>query len=59
MVGLTGESGGAMSEFCDYCIKVPSSETPRIQEAEIHIAHIICAVAEEEIFGKGNKFWKQ
>ena len=52
-VGLTGESGGAMKELCDYCICVPSSETPRVQEAHILIGHIICAVVEEEIFGKG------
>ncbi len=52
-VGLTGASGGQMAELCDYCIKVPSSETPRVQEAHILIGHIICAVVEEEIFGKG------
>ena len=52
-VGLTGEGGGAMAELCDYCIKVPSSETPRIQEAHILIGHIICSVVEEELFGKG------
>ena len=52
-VGLTGASGGKMAELCDYCIKVPSNETPRIQEAHILIGHIICAVVEEAIFGKG------
>ena len=52
-VGLTGESGGRMKDICDYCICVPSSETPRIQESHILIGHIICAVVEEEIFGKG------
>lgn len=52
-VGLTGASGGKMAELCDYCIKVPSNETPRVQEAHILIGHIICAVVEEAIFGKG------
>jgi D-sedoheptulose 7-phosphate isomerase len=52
-VGLTGESGGAMASLCDYCVKVPSNETPRIQESHILIGHIICAVVEESIFGKG------
>ncbi len=52
-VGLTGESGGKMAEFCDYCIKVPSSSTPRIQESHIMIGHIICSVVEEALFGKG------
>jgi len=52
-VGLTGASGGKMAELCDYCIKVPSDETPRVQEAHILIGHIICAVVEEAIFGNG------
>ncbi|EGK8165988.1 D-sedoheptulose 7-phosphate isomerase [Campylobacter coli] len=52
-IGLTGASGGSMNELCDYCIKVPSSCTPRIQEAHILIGHIICAIVEEELFGKG------
>ncbi len=52
-VGLTGEKGGKMADMCDYCIKVPSNETPRVQETHILIGHIICAVVEESIFGKG------
>jgi D-sedoheptulose 7-phosphate isomerase len=52
-VGLTGEKGGIMAELCDYCIKVPSNEIPRVQEAHILIGHIICAAVEEAIFGKG------
>lgn len=52
-IGLSGASGGAMNELCDYCIKVPSTCTPRIQEAHILIGHIICAIVEEELFSKG------
>ncbi|EIV1279778.1 phosphoheptose isomerase [Campylobacter jejuni] len=52
-IGLSGASGGAMNELCDYCIKVPSTCTPRIQEVHILIGHIICAMVEEELFGKG------
>jgi len=52
-VGLTGENGGKMAELCDYCIKVPSTETPRVQEAHILISHIICSIIEEAIFGQG------
>ena len=51
-VGLTGTSGGLMTDLCDYCIKVPSSETPRIQESHILIGHIICAIVERVIFGE-------
>ncbi|WP_322898825.1 D-sedoheptulose 7-phosphate isomerase [Arcobacter peruensis] len=52
-IGLTGITGGEMDELCDYCIKVPSNETPRVQEVHILIGHMICAIVEEEIFGKG------
>ncbi|ANE34228.1 sedoheptulose 7-phosphate isomerase [Campylobacter hyointestinalis subsp. lawsonii CCUG 27631] len=54
-IELTGQSGGKMADLCDYCIKVPSNCTPRIQESHIVIGHIICAIVEEEIFGKGFK----
>lgn len=52
-VGLTGQSGGKMAQMCDYCLRVPSDCTPRIQESHIVIGHIICAIVEENIFGKG------
>ena len=52
-VGLTGQKGGLMKELCDYCICMPSNETPRVQEGHILVGHIICAVVEEAIFGKG------
>lgn len=49
-IGFAGKTGGKMAELCDLCIKVPSPETPRIQEAHILIGHIICCIVEEEIF---------
>lgn len=51
---LTGKSGGRVSDICDICIKVPSNETPRIQESHILIGHIICCIVEEELFGHLN-----
>ncbi|MDO7788440.1 D-sedoheptulose-7-phosphate isomerase [Desulforamulus aquiferis] len=50
---LTGLTGGKMFGNCDYIIRVPSSETPRIQEVHILLGHIICSVVEEALFGKG------
>lgn len=49
-VGFTGEDGGAMRELSDYLINVPSSVTPRIQEAHMLIGHIICELVEAAIF---------
>jgi len=51
-IGLTGINGGRMNSICDIIIKVPSEETPRIQEAHILIGHIICQLIEEEMFVK-------
>jgi D-sedoheptulose 7-phosphate isomerase len=51
-IGLTGQSGGKMEDICKYLIKVPSSNTPRIQESHILIGHIICEIIEKEIFSK-------
>jgi D-sedoheptulose 7-phosphate isomerase len=51
-IGITGATGGAMKELCDICLMVPSKETPRIQEAQILIEHIICSIVEEELFAK-------
>lgn len=41
-VGMTGQSGGKLSNLCTVCIKVPSNVTARIQEAHILIGHILC-----------------
>ncbi|MDZ7740404.1 MAG: D-sedoheptulose 7-phosphate isomerase [Bacteroidota bacterium] len=51
-VAMTGESGGKMKDLVDYLIKVPSKDTPRIQEAHILIGHIICEIIERRIFPK-------
>lgn len=50
-IGFTGNSGGKMVELCDICIKIPSTETPRIQEVHILIGHIICCIVEKDLFG--------
>lgn len=49
-VGLTGESGGKLAPMSDFIIKVPSADTPRIQEAHIMIGHIICELVERNLF---------
>jgi len=51
-VVLTGSTGGKMAEKADILIKVPSDDTPRIQEMHILIGHIICELVENELFGE-------
>ena len=54
-VGCTGLTGGVMKGLSDYLINVPSTDTPRIQESHIMIGHIICQLAEEQIFPKDSE----
>ena len=49
-IAMTGEKGGKMAGCCDILINVPSTCTPRIQEAHIMIGHIICEIIESTIF---------
>ena len=51
-IGMTGKSGGKMNDCCDIMLRVPSTDTPRIQESHILIGHIICQLIEETIFPK-------
>ncbi len=46
-VGLTGESPGPMGPGCDHIPAIPSTDTPRIQEAQILVGHIICGLIEQ------------
>jgi D-sedoheptulose 7-phosphate isomerase len=51
-IGMTNEKGGKMINSCDYLLKMPSFDTPRIQEAHILVGHIICELIEKNIFPK-------
>lgn len=46
-VAFTGESGGKMASIADEVLKIPSRETPRIQEAHILCGHMICDYVEQ------------
>ncbi len=50
VIGLTGQTGGDLKNTADLMLMVPSSDTPRIQEAHITIAHVICQLVESELF---------
>lgn len=51
-IAFTGETGGNLLYISDVLLNVPSSDTPRIQEAHILIGHIICEFIEKTIFPK-------
>lgn len=50
-IGFTGDTGGKLAAVSDHLLNVPSGDTPRIQESHIMLGHIICQLAEEQIFG--------
>jgi len=50
-IGLTGEKTAAMDPLCDVKIKVPATETFKVQEFHLPIYHAICLTVESELFG--------
>lgn len=51
-IGLLGSDGGELSKITDMSIIVPSNSTPRIQESQRVIMHIICEIVEEYFSNK-------
>lgn len=50
-IGFTGQKRNKIEEIADICLKIPSTDTPRIQEGHITVGHIICYLVEKELFG--------
>ncbi|MCK5134679.1 MAG: SIS domain-containing protein [Bacteroidales bacterium] len=50
VIGLTGQSGGEMKQYCDISICVPSISTPEVQEFHLPIYHTICKTVENRFF---------
>lgn len=50
VIGLTGNGGGKLSQIADICIRVPETETFKIQELHLPVYHYLCAAAEAHFF---------
>jgi D-sedoheptulose 7-phosphate isomerase len=48
-MALTGAREGPLSELADFCLKVPTPDTPRIQECYMVVAHTICELVEQTL----------
>lgn len=48
-VAFTGKGGGQIAKAADFLFEVPSSDTPRIQEAHILAGHILIEILEREL----------
>lgn len=50
VIGITGAAESELSGICDLCLKLPSTETYRIQEYTMPIYHVLCAMLEDRMF---------
>lgn len=49
-VVLTGAAGGKVADLADVCVRVPTDDTARVQEACMHLGHAICEIVERTLF---------
>ena len=50
VLGFTGATGGKLVELCTLCFRIPSDETPRIQEGHEFVGHLLCALIEAGMY---------
>lgn len=51
VIGLTGGKENKLMKFADVCIRVPETETYKIQEYHLPVYHCLCLMLEEKFFG--------
>ena len=49
-VGITGADGGKLGDLCTVCIRLPESETYKVQELTEPVYHALCAALEAHYF---------
>ncbi|MBR2837721.1 MAG: SIS domain-containing protein [Kiritimatiellae bacterium] len=49
-VAFTGAAESKLSAVCDAAIRVPETETFKVQELHLPVYHALCAMLEEELF---------
>ena len=52
VIGLTGEKESKLMKYADVCIRVPETETYKIQELHLPVYHCLCLMLEDRFFGK-------
>lgn len=51
IIALTGQSGGELATVADVAIRVPETETYKIQEFHLPVYHCLCLMLEDRFFG--------
>ena len=54
-IGLVSIKSKKILKYLDVAIKIPSKDTPRIQEGHLLVEHIICDLIEQRLFKKKNR----
>lgn len=54
-IGLTGAKDSRLAALSDVCIKVPETDTYKVQELHLPVYHCLCMMLEETFFGEGRK----
>ena len=52
VIGLTGAKENKLMKYADVCIRVPETETFKIQELHLPVYHCLCLMLEDKFFGK-------
>lgn len=50
VIGLTGQRENQLMRYADVCIRVPETETYKIQELHLPVYHCLCMMLEEKFF---------
>lgn len=51
VIGLTGSRENKLMKYADVCIRVPETETYKIQELHLPVYHCLCLMLEDKFFG--------
>lgn len=51
VIGLTGANVNKLMKYADVCIRVPETETYKIQELHLPVYHCLCLMLEDRFFG--------
>lgn len=51
VIGLTGSKENKLMKYADLCIRVPETETYKIQELHLPVYHCLCLMLEDKFFG--------
>ena len=52
IIGLTGMNENRLMQFADVCIRVPETETYKVQELHLPVYHCLCMMLEDHFFGE-------